>query len=173
MFTPPGQPSRSRSRGPSSARSLVVIDATTGIWSRYECAASDSVRRLKSMISDRQGIPPNQQRLIVDGEIMDDNVIVGYYMHVRDGFVLLQLIGGMQIFVNFPAKTITLKVRASDSVGQLKRTLAEIGGSPSSLQRLFFANVELVDDGSTLCDYNIQNESALHLVILSSSDSSN
>ena len=52
------------------------------------------------------------------------------------------------------------------------RPLAEIGGSPSSLQRLFFADVVLDEDTATLSDYNIQNESALHLLILSSSGSS-
>ena len=176
MFTPPGpappsppwQPSRSRSRRPSSEWSLVVFDAATGIWNRYDCTTSDSVSRLKTMISYRQGIPPNQQRLVVNGEIMENNVMVAHYTH---RFVLLQMIGGIQIFVDCPAKTITLKVRASDSVGQLKRKLAEICDIPSSQQRLFYAEVEL-EDGVTLCDYNIQNESALALAIIRSSDSS-
>ena len=151
---------------------LVVIDAVTGRCNRYAYAATDRVRRLKRLIEDKEGIPPDQQRLVLDGEIMEDNTTIAFYTQFRDKVALLQLVGAMQIFVHFPTKTITLNARASDTVGQLKHKLFEIDGVPSSLQRLFFADVVLDDDTATLSDYNIQNESALPLLILSSSGSS-
>ena len=173
MFTPPGPPPptppvRRRSRTPpQEVQEVTVVDGVTGACRRYAYVAGATVAQLKRRIQDNEGVPANQQRLIADGEIMEDTLGIVFYTNFSDKIVVLQRIGAMQIFVHFPTKTVALHARASDRVGQLKRELSDLCGVPISHQRVFLADVLLEDDMATLGDYNIQNESALHIMVLS------
>ena len=71
---------------------------------------------------------------------------------------------GMLIFVETRAgKTITLTVAPSDTIDILKQMIYAQEGTPFNQQRLVLAGCVLEND-RTLCDYNIQKESTVHLV---------
>ena len=161
----PAALSRSRSR---LAPTLIVVNAISGRCNRYNYGGAISTfGHLKRFIHDREGIPPHQQRLVVDGEVMGNGMSISQYLRLRVNVVMLQVAGELQLFVYLPSgRSVTVSAKATDTVGRLKDKLAELGGTPSRNQRLLFAGVALDDYSAPLGNYGIQHESTLHLQTL-------
>nr|GFB02397.1 polyubiquitin 11-like [Tanacetum cinerariifolium] len=119
----------------------IFVKTLTGKTITFEVASSDTVKNVKAKIQDKKGILSDEQRLIFAGEIMQ------------------------QIFVTtLTVKTITFEVASSNTVDNVKDKIQDKEGIPSNEQRMIFAGKQL-EDGRPLADYNIQNESTLHLVL--------
>lgn len=81
-----------------------------------------------------------------------------------------QTAGTMSITVKALSGTqTTLRVSPSDKIAQVKEKLSEAEGYPPEQQRLIYAGKQMEDD-RTLSDYNVQNESTLHMVLRLSAD---
>ena len=64
--------------------------------------------------------------------------------------------GSFPIYIDIlTSKTITLDVRISDKIEDVKRKIHEMEYISPNLQRLFFQGNELKDESKTLWDYNI------------------
>eukprot|EP00051_Salpingoeca_urceolata_P011910 m.148149 g.148149 ORF g.148149 m.148149 type:complete len:80 (+) comp17307_c0_seq3:451-690(+) len=75
---------------------LIKVKTLTGREIELDIEPEDSVRRIKERVEEKQGIPPEQQRLIFGGKQMNDDSTAADYK-VQGGSVIhlvLALRGG-------------------------------------------------------------------------------
>eukprot|EP00485_Elphidium_margaritaceum_P000707 CAMPEP_0202686968 /NCGR_PEP_ID=MMETSP1385-20130828/2706_1 /ASSEMBLY_ACC=CAM_ASM_000861 /TAXON_ID=933848 /ORGANISM="Elphidium margaritaceum" /LENGTH=203 /DNA_ID=CAMNT_0049341661 /DNA_START=99 /DNA_END=710 /DNA_ORIENTATION=+ len=138
--------------------------------------SNDTVERVKTQILDKEGILPEQQRLICRGhELKDDNRLSHYningpcvlYLAMKLGWsrsMKLPQSTAKNVFVKtLNGESISVNVGPNDTISNVKRKIWQQTGMSVDRQRLLFTGQSLLD-ALLISDYNIFDGCTLHIV---------
>lgn len=124
---------------------------------------TDTVKSSPLKIQDKEGIPYNQQRLLLGSTVLrNENKLSDYSIRVKSTF-RLQVPAARVLIKRLDGRTITLSVAWTDTIEDVKQKLEQAWKIPKYEQRLIFEGKELEDE-RTLLSYDITAESTLYFL---------
>ena len=128
-----------------------------------EVESSDTIKKLKKKIEDKQEILPNKFKLILNGKKLEHNKTIGDY-ELNRNIIYLEYDENFEIFLLTPNEEVyILNVVPSDKIINIKEKIKDKLDILPNQYKLIFNENEL-EEYKTLDDYNIKKEDIIYLV---------
>ncbi|PWA34622.1 hypothetical protein CTI12_AA258120 [Artemisia annua] len=145
----------------------ITVDTISGKRIPLDVDWRHTVKELKALIQDKEGIHPDQQTMVYAGHKLEEGIILSRYSVQNESTIRLvdDTVTRLQIYVLIvdTGKTVHLEVESSDTINNVKTMIQDKEDIPVNKQILFLPQKQL-EDNSTLSDYCIWNESTIHLL---------
>ncbi|KAK9288006.1 hypothetical protein L1049_016451 [Liquidambar formosana] len=128
---------------------------------------SETIKNLKAMLREKEGIAENLQELFFLGDqLKDGRTLVDHGIEKNSTLhLVLQNPIGIKIFIKIPSyqRTIMVEAKTYDTIWNIKAMIQAKEGIQSDQHTLIYGGKQL-EDNMTLASLNIQCNSTLHLV---------
>lgn len=148
---------------------FVCIKSVKGEKVIIDVQPTEKVEKVKTKIKEILNIEENQQRLIFDGQQLDDNLELFDYSITNGSEILLAPLikSRFQIFIKIKcSQKFSIDVDKSFRIKDVKEIINEKEGIDINKQRLFMDNKQL-DDDKSLESLSIKKDSILNLIVIS------
>ena len=144
----------------------IFIKTLTGKTITLEVEPSDTIKKVKRKIQDKEGIPPSQQHLIFRRQELKDHQTLDEYKVTNKSSVHLRLEDELGMLINVEFSTgrkIFINASPKDDFESVRKMIYDREGIPVDQQRLSFVSKEVVDDHLPLSEYHNEMELSLQL----------
>ena len=128
---------------------------------------NDTVFNVKTQIQEKEGIPPERQRLLKNGNFLSNgDTIVNYLAPGLDSPSCICIVKFTVKIASLSGDLLEIEMQAHESSYHIKQRILDMRGIPPDQQRLTFEG-KLLENSRELCEYDgLGDQSIISLAVV-------